>query len=66
MGQDQLGRHRTQRFIDKLYSGSAKAMAAALVEHDQLGPRDVDELREYFRRLRDILAHVWGSGVSAK
>lgn len=49
--QDQLGRYRTQRLIDKLYSGSAKAMVAALVEHDQLGPQDVDELREFFQEL---------------
>ncbi|MDE7219858.1 MAG: BlaI/MecI/CopY family transcriptional regulator [Oscillospiraceae bacterium] len=49
--QDQLGRYRTQRLIDKLYSGSAKAMVAALVEHDQLGPQDVDELRTFFQEL---------------
>lgn len=49
--QDQLGQYRTRRLIDKLYSGSAKAMVAALVENDQLGPRDVDELREYFQQL---------------
>ena len=46
-----LGRCRTQQLIDKLYAGSAKAMVAALVEHDQLGPRDVDELRSLFQAL---------------
>ena len=49
--QDQLGQYRTQRLIDKLYSGSAKAMVAALVEHEQLGQQDVDELREFFQGL---------------
>lgn len=49
--QDQLGQYRTRRLIDKLYAGSAKAMVAALVEHDQLGPEDVGELREYFQEL---------------
>ena len=51
VGQDQLGQYRTQRLIDKLYSGSAKAMVAALVEHEQLGQQDVDELREFFQGL---------------
>lgn len=37
--------------IDKLYAGSAKAMVASLVEHDQLRQEDVDELREMFRNL---------------
>lgn len=31
--QSKLGRYQTQRLIDKLYAGSAKAMVAALVEH---------------------------------
>lgn len=53
VAQDQLGQYRTRRLIDKLYSGSAKAMVAALVEHDQLGPQDVDELREFFQELWD-------------
>lgn len=51
VGQGQLGRYRTQRLIDKLYAGSAKAMVAALVEHEQLGPEDVSELREFFQEL---------------
>ncbi len=45
----QLGRCRTQRLIDKLYAGSARAMVAALVESEQLDERDVDELRAFFR-----------------
>lgn len=49
--QKELGRFRVQRVIDKLYAGSAKAMVAALVEHDQLRPQDVAELRELFDRL---------------
>lgn len=47
----ELGRYRTQRLIDKLYAGSAKAMVASLVEHEQLHPQDVDELRELFQNL---------------
>lgn len=49
--QSKLGRYQTQRLIDKLYAGSAKAMVAALVEHEQLDARDVGELRDYFQEL---------------
>jgi len=51
VGRQELGRFRTQRLIDRLYAGSAKAMVAAMVEHDQLKAQDVEELRELFRRL---------------
>lgn len=51
VGREELGRFRTRRLIDRLYAGSAKAMVAAMVEHDQLGPRDVAELRELFLTL---------------
>lgn len=51
VSQRDLSRCRTQRLIDKLYAGSAKAMVASLVEHDQLRPEDVDELREMFHSL---------------
>lgn len=51
VAQKDLGHYRTQHLIDKLYAGSAKAMVASLVEHDQLRPEDVDELREMFRGL---------------
>lgn len=49
--QSKLGRYQTQRLIDKLYAGSAKAMVAALVAHDQLRPQEVEELRELFQSL---------------
>lgn len=49
--QDAFERYRAQCLIDRLYAGSAKAMVAALVEHDQLRQQDVDELREMFDRL---------------
>ena len=49
VGQDQLGRYRTKRLIDKLYAGSAKAMVAALVEH--VDGKDAEELRAYFQAL---------------
>lgn len=48
---ERLSHYRTRRLIDKLYAGSAKAMVAALVEHEQLGPEDVDELRAFFQEL---------------
>ena len=51
VAQKDLGHYRTQHLIDKLYAGSAKAMVASLVEHDQLRQEDVDELREMFRNL---------------
>ena len=51
VARDHLGRYHTQKLIDKLYAGSAKAMVAALVEHEQLDARDVGELRDYFQEL---------------
>lgn len=51
VARDQLGRYHTKKLIDKLYAGSAKAMVAALVEHEQLDARDVGELRDYFQEL---------------
>lgn len=51
VAQDELGRYRTQRLIDKLYAGSAKAMIASLAAHKQLQAQDVDELREMFQEL---------------
>lgn len=49
--QGALGRYRTQRVIDKLYAGSARNMVAALVEHRQLGPQDMQELQDLFQSL---------------
>lgn len=51
VAQDDLGSYRTQKLIDKLYAGSAKAMVASLVEHEQLHSKDVEELREMFEDL---------------
>ena len=48
---EELGQFRTRRLIEKLYAGSAKAMVAALVAHDQLRPQEVEELRELFQSL---------------
>lgn len=42
---------KTQRLIDKLYAGSAKAMVAALVERQALKREDVGELRAMFDAL---------------
>jgi predicted transcriptional regulator len=43
------GKFRTQSIIDKLYSGSARDMIAALVRNDQLRAQDIDELRALFK-----------------
>lgn len=51
VGQDDLGCYRTRKLIDKIYAGSAKAMVASLVEHEQLRSKDVEELREMFEDL---------------
>ena len=40
VGEDDLSQYQTQRLIDKLYAGSAKAMVAALVEHGHHAQRD--------------------------
>ncbi|NLA86252.1 MAG: BlaI/MecI/CopY family transcriptional regulator [Clostridiales bacterium] len=42
-------KYSTQRLIDKLYSGSARDMIAALVKNDQLDAADIDELRAMFK-----------------
>ncbi len=49
--QSKLGRYQTQRLIDKLYAGSAKAMVAVLVEQGQLQAQDVAELQGMFQDL---------------
>lgn len=51
VARDQLGRYHTQKLIDKLYAGSAKAMVAALVEQGQLQAQDVAELQGMFQDL---------------
>ena len=51
VSQDELSRFRTQRLIDRLYAGSAKALAAQLVKNEQLRPQDIDELRELYHEL---------------
>lgn len=51
VAREDFGRCRTQQLIDKLYAGSARAMVAALVEQEQLGQEDVNELRELFQAL---------------
>lgn len=42
-------RYSTQDLIDKLYSGSARNMIAALVKNDQLRAEDIEELRSLFK-----------------
>ena len=51
VSREDFGRYKTQRLIDKLYAGSAKAMVAALVERQALKREDVGELRAMFDAL---------------
>ena len=51
VSEGEFGRYRTQKLIDKLYAGSARALVASLVEHDQLKGEDVGELRAMFDAL---------------
>lgn len=51
VGQEELGSYRVKKLIDKLYEGSAKAMAAALVRNEQLQQKDLEELQEMFSNL---------------
>ncbi len=51
VGQEELGRCRTKKLIDRLYAGSAKNLVAALVRNEQLGQQDLDELKEMFSKL---------------
>ena len=53
VSREAFGQYKTRRLIDKLYGGSARAMVAALVEHDQLTAGDVDELRAMLAALCD-------------
>lgn len=48
VGQEELGSYRIKKLIDRLYAGSAKAMAAALVRNEQLKQQDLEELQEMF------------------
>lgn len=51
VGQDELGCYRLRKLIDRLYAGSAKAMAAALVRNEQLNQQDLKELQEMFSNM---------------
>ena len=51
VSRENFGRYQTQRLIDKLDAGSAKAMVAARVERQALKREDVGELRAMFDAL---------------
>ena len=42
-----------QNFIDKLFTGSAVKMVAAMAKSGQLSKGDIDELREFFKMEED-------------
>ena len=41
-------REEEQSFLDKLFDGSAKKLAAALCQSGKLGEEDIDELKAFF------------------
>jgi BlaI family penicillinase repressor len=47
--EEEYGRYSTQTIIDKLYSGSAKNLIAALVKNDQLRSEDIEELHKLLK-----------------
>ena len=51
VGQEELSRYRVKKLIDKLYAGSAKALAAALVKNEQLQQQDLLELQELYEKI---------------
>lgn len=44
-------RAETQSFVDKFFKGRTKSLAAALVDSDALTKEDIEELRDYFKKL---------------
>lgn len=37
-----------EKFLKRLYGGSAKRLVASLVQNDELKPEDIEELRKFF------------------
>lgn len=44
-------RAETKSFVDKFFKGRTKSLAAALVDSDALTKEDIEELRDYFKKL---------------
>ena len=44
-------RAETKSFVDKFFKGRTKSLAAALVYSDALTKEDIEELRDYFKKL---------------
>ena len=44
-------RAETKSFVDKFFKGRTKSLAAALVDSDALSKEDIEELRDYFKKL---------------
>lgn len=43
-------KEETKSFLNKFFKGSAKNLAAALIEDEDLSREDIEELRSYFRQ----------------
>ncbi len=44
-------RAETKSFVDKFFKGRTKSLATALVDSDALTKEDIEELRDYFKKL---------------
>lgn len=42
-------KEETKSFLNKFFKGNARNLAAALIEDENLGREDIEELRAYFR-----------------
>ena len=49
ISQDEYVKAEGQTFIDKLFDGSAKNLVAALCKNGQLGEKDIDDLKSFFK-----------------
>ena len=49
VSEEEYTRQATEQLIDKVYSGSARNLVAALISAESLSPDEIDELRDMFR-----------------
>ena len=49
VSEEEYTRQATAQLIDKVYSGSARNLVAALISAESLSPDEIDELRDMFR-----------------
>jgi predicted transcriptional regulator len=54
VSEEELRKYETQTFIKKIYDGNAKELVASLLKQESLTPEDIDELRIYWQKGRDL------------